>query len=189
VIEAAKELFWANGYHETAVSDLEERTGLSRSSLYLAFGTKRALFGAAIDRYEDTFIGPRIGIMEQERAGLDEIKAFFASVKDVLVNDPEAERGCFMVNTIAELASRDPDAAERGRTYRDELRNAFEHALEGGLGDSPAEAGATRDRAWLLTAVTLGIWLCARLDAADAATLCDLASSEVDSWRSAPPQA
>ena len=48
VVIAAKETFWQRGLEWTAVSDLEGATGLSRSSLYLAFETKRGLFDAAL---------------------------------------------------------------------------------------------------------------------------------------------
>src|SRR6185312_14988139 len=58
VVVAAKQMFWQRGLEGTAIGDLEAATGLSRSSLYLAFGTKRALFDAALANYFDTFIDP-----------------------------------------------------------------------------------------------------------------------------------
>ena len=41
-------VFWDQGFDGTAVPDLEEATGLSRSSIYHAFGSKRGLFDAAV---------------------------------------------------------------------------------------------------------------------------------------------
>ena len=43
VLLAARDLFWEQGYERTSIADLEERTGLNRSSLYTEFGSKRQL--------------------------------------------------------------------------------------------------------------------------------------------------
>lgn len=44
-------VFWRKGYHGTSLSDLTEATGVSRPSLYSAFGNKEAVFRKALDRY------------------------------------------------------------------------------------------------------------------------------------------
>ena len=36
-----------------------------------------------------------------------------------------AARGCLVVNSVAELGSRDPDSVRVGAAYRDRLRAAF----------------------------------------------------------------
>ncbi|WP_457825768.1 TetR/AcrR family transcriptional regulator, partial [Staphylococcus aureus] len=43
--------FWTRGYHGTSLVDLIDGTGLSRGSLYKAFGDKHGLFLDALDRY------------------------------------------------------------------------------------------------------------------------------------------
>ena len=67
---AAKQVFWDRGYERTAIDDLQDATGLSRSSLYLAFDTKRALFDAALAEYVTSFIDPRLRPVEAPDAGL-----------------------------------------------------------------------------------------------------------------------
>ena len=64
VVDASKEEFWDRGYLGTAISDIERRTGLNRSSLYLAYGSKRGLFGNALERYLDDFVTDRLRMME-----------------------------------------------------------------------------------------------------------------------------
>jgi AcrR family transcriptional regulator len=59
-VQAAAEVFWSKGYQDTAIADLEQATGLNRSSLYGAFGTKQAIFDRALDWYLRGFIGPRL---------------------------------------------------------------------------------------------------------------------------------
>jgi AcrR family transcriptional regulator len=185
VVEAAKNSFWARGYEGASIVDLEESTGLNRSSLYLAFGAKRGLFDAALDDYEGSFIASRVGAMEGASPGLAEIVGFFSGIRAYLLEDPElSQRGCLMVNTIAELAGRDPDATHRGIVFRDQLRRAFTHALEGASADRDGAQATIRQRAWMLTAATFGVWLTARIDPLDAADLCDAITAEISSWGS-----
>ena len=47
-VAAARDLFWDRGYEATSVADLEDATGVQRSSLYHAFGSKRGLFDAVL---------------------------------------------------------------------------------------------------------------------------------------------
>jgi AcrR family transcriptional regulator len=46
------ELFWRKGYEGTSLSDLTQALGITRPSLYAAFGNKEALFLRVLDRYE-----------------------------------------------------------------------------------------------------------------------------------------
>jgi AcrR family transcriptional regulator len=50
-LEKAMRLFWAKGYEGTSVGDLTKTLGISRPSLYAAFGDKQSLFRAALERY------------------------------------------------------------------------------------------------------------------------------------------
>src|SRR3984885_14236101 len=50
-LEKAMRLFWAKGYEGTSVADLTGTLGISRPSLYAAFGDKESLFRAALGRY------------------------------------------------------------------------------------------------------------------------------------------
>src|SRR3954464_15849496 len=43
--------FWRHGFSATSLDALGAATGMNRPSLYAAFGDKRALYLAALDRY------------------------------------------------------------------------------------------------------------------------------------------
>ena len=45
------DVFWSKGYEATSLDDLCEVTGLSRSSIYATFGSKRNLLLQSVDRY------------------------------------------------------------------------------------------------------------------------------------------
>jgi AcrR family transcriptional regulator len=51
-LAAALRVFWVNGYEGASLTDLTEAMGITRPSLYAAFGNKEALFKKALDLYE-----------------------------------------------------------------------------------------------------------------------------------------
>ena len=180
VLGAARDAFWENGYEGTPLSELEKRTGLNRSSLYLAFGSKSALFEAALDRYADDVIDPLLGPLESDPS-LVGIRSFLGRVKAIIVSEFEqGHAGCLMVNTIAELSTKDQATARRTIGFRDRLERALTRALEVELPD--AEVATLSRRGRLLLASVIGIWTCARIDLRNAAVLCDEVAAEVASW-------
>jgi AcrR family transcriptional regulator len=51
-LAAALGVFWSKGYEGASLTDLTEAMGITRPSLYAAFGNKEALFRKALDLYE-----------------------------------------------------------------------------------------------------------------------------------------
>ena len=48
----ALRVFWSKGYEGTSMTDLTDAMGITRPSLYAAFGNKESLFRKALDLYE-----------------------------------------------------------------------------------------------------------------------------------------
>lgn len=180
-VAAAAAVFWSKGYRDTAIADLERATGLNRSSLYSAFGTKQAIFGLALQWYLRSFIGPRLAPVERPGAGLGDIEGFFAGLVAFFRTCGQARRGCLMINTIAEDEGRGTLLGPRGQAFRDRLSAAFANAMT-----SQHEPGLVSERVQLLTAATFGIWLTARIDPACAAQVADATAACIRSWQQAP---
>ena len=51
-LAAALRVFWSKGYEGASMADLTEAMGITKPSLYAAFGNKEALFNKALDLYE-----------------------------------------------------------------------------------------------------------------------------------------
>lgn len=120
--------FWAKGYKATSLDDLCAATGLSRSSLYAAFGGKRALLHRSIERYEGQGVA-RIGrALARPGPVRDVISAFLCDMIDQIVAGP-GRRGCFLGNCAAELARQDRATAARVRRSLEGIEGLFREAL------------------------------------------------------------
>ncbi|CAM3004914.1 MULTISPECIES: TetR/AcrR family transcriptional regulator [Sphingomonas] len=51
-LAAALRVFWSKGYEGASMADLTEAMGITKPSLYAAFGNKESLFHKALDLYE-----------------------------------------------------------------------------------------------------------------------------------------
>jgi TetR/AcrR family transcriptional repressor of nem operon len=128
-LDRALNVFWAKGFEATSLDDLCAATGLSRSSLYAAFGDKHALLLAAIDRYSEhriaAFLGERFGKPRPVRVAF---AAFFDELIDRIVSG-SGRRGCFLGNCAAELPRDDRVAQARVRDGLIRIEETFEAAL------------------------------------------------------------
>ncbi len=50
-LDCALHVFWSKGYEGTSIAELTEAMGITRPSLYAAFGNKEELFRKALDKY------------------------------------------------------------------------------------------------------------------------------------------
>jgi TetR/AcrR family transcriptional regulator, transcriptional repressor for nem operon len=184
VVSSAKLVFWRRGYEGSTLSDLEASTGLSRSSLYQAYGSKEGLFDEALAEYIETFISPRLAPMERAGSGLGDIQRFFRQLARLFRADPTAaQRGCLWVNTLAEFSGREALVNTRAGEFQQRLYKAFVNALSGASATTAANVPRVGSRARLLVAATFGIWLAVRLDPGEAARTCDALVAQVASWR------
>jgi len=113
VIDRAMRQFWACGYEATSVDDLCAATGLNRSSLYRAFGSKRELLDTALAAYERNAL-QRIGRLLQEHPIEEAVRRFLMGLFHG--RSPETTQwGCLVGNCASELAARDRAAQKRLR--------------------------------------------------------------------------
>jgi len=122
------ELFWRDGYAATGLDRLVRRTRASRYGLYATFGGKRDLFLATLERYSQTVMDPMLAPLEQARASVPEIRAFFDRVLEVIRQSGDA-RGCFICNAAFERGAVDAAAARRVRRHFDRVRRLLARAL------------------------------------------------------------
>jgi TetR/AcrR family transcriptional repressor of nem operon len=136
----AMDLFWRRGYEATSVHDLLEEMGIGRGSMYDTFGDKRALFLAALDRFEETRVSRADEILEGSASAVEGIRRLFETTIEGLVSY-EPRRGCLLANTAVELAPHDEQIARRISCYVRRTEEAFERTLVRGraTGEIPAD--------------------------------------------------
>jgi AcrR family transcriptional regulator len=156
-IDSAMLLFWRKGFEGTSISDLTETLGITRPSLYAAFGNKEQLFRTVLDRYDEGTAEFLTGSLDLPTAhevaeGLLRGAANFHS-------NPENPPGCLMVHG-ALVGSDESDPLRREtRHRRARLRDAIRERLERALaeGDLPERADDPETLARYIVAVMRGM--------------------------------
>lgn len=95
-VAKAMRLFWQKGYEGTSLSDLTSELGITRPSLYAAFGNKEALFLAALDKYDlETSRFIQAALDAPNPQALAEVLLYGACAFHADASNP---RGCLMVH-------------------------------------------------------------------------------------------
>ncbi len=100
-LDKAVEVFWKYGFQDASMQELTQAMGLSKPSLYAAFGDKEALYLKALQRYASLLVGRHGGALNEEPDGRRAISAFLKSMASMFA-DPELPGGCFVVNGSAD---------------------------------------------------------------------------------------
>ena len=161
VLDAALEAFWSRGFEATSVQDLVDATGLSRASLYGAFGDKEALFEAVLAHYaaRTARIARELEEAPSARAGIERFMLRFVEGASA----PGGPRGCFMQLSVSECQPARPAvaraAAEGARQTEEGLLRALQRGKKAGELPASLEAKAT---ARLLAVTLQGVAAAAR---------------------------
>lgn len=153
-LERVMQAFWAKGFKATSLDDLCEATGLGRSSLYAAFGGKRALLHRSLDCYEKQGVARIAAALAQPVPVREAIAAFVNGLIDRIVAGP-GRRGCFIGNCAAELARQDRETAARVRRSLERIEGLFREALD--RAKAHGEIAATADAESLARFLVAGI--------------------------------
>jgi TetR/AcrR family transcriptional repressor of nem operon len=161
-LDAAIQCFWHRGYEATSVRDLAASMGICGTSLYNAFGDKRALFVKALERYLDGSTRARIARLEGSYPPKQAVRAFLEEIIERSLDDRE-RRGCFLINSALEVAPHDAELGAAIAARLGEIEAFFRRCVAAGQADgSVRREHDTDDLARLLLGVLLGIRVLAR---------------------------
>ena len=155
-LDGAMKVFWASGYSGTSYPDLMRATGLNKSSLYNAFGDKRALYLRCLERFTEIH-GERLRRRLDAQRIEDAIGGFF----DELIGRfrrPDLPGGCMMTAAALELGG---DRDTTGACIRDQMRaleSLLRRRLDRAVSDRELPGNAdTLSLASFLLAMTRGL--------------------------------
>jgi len=120
-LERALEVFWKHGFQDASMHELTQATGLSKPSLYAAFGDKEALYLKALERYVRLLIERHAALLNDDPDGRHAVRGFLHSLARMLA-DPALPGGCFIINGTADCG---------GSTIPAKVEQALRAALQG----------------------------------------------------------
>lgn len=187
IVERAMLRFWRGGFGATSITDLEDATGISRISLYNAFGDKDGLFLKALAKYRDSsyafFHSPSFA-----QGGLGSIIDLFESLTSDRPADAPEQSGCLMLNTILDIDSVSEAARALVIDCRKDMIAGFEAALltAEASGEMKSTRSERRERAEFLVGAMWGARIIARLVGSVAAGrgVAQTVVRTVGSWKS-----
>src|SRR5690242_15807152 len=155
-LDLALQVFWRKGYEGASMADLTEAMGITKPSLYAAFGNKEELFRKTLDRYVDG-PGGYVQVALAKPTAREVVEHLLFHAADA-VTDPDHPPGCLAIQgalTCGEAAeSIKQELMSRRASAERDLRRRFERAIsEGDL----AEGANAADLARYISAILQGI--------------------------------
>ncbi|WP_033221008.1 TetR/AcrR family transcriptional regulator [Kitasatospora phosalacinea] len=162
-VARAMEVFWTNGYAGSSPAELAEAAGIGKGSLYHAFGSKRELFGRALDTYDRAGAEFTEEFLSAPGSTKERIRAYLRLLVDVDFDAP-VRRGCLAVNTALELGGRDEGATAAVRRAVERSTDLLAARIERGklAGDVPAAVDAAEQARFLMVTIA-GLRVTARI--------------------------
>ena len=153
-LAAALRVFWEKGYEGASLTDLTEAMGITRPSLYAAFGNKEALFKQALDLYgQEKLAYVRTALDAPTARGVAQ-----RLLEGTIINITSDCPGCLgvMVSVKNNACSSPIQADIRGRAKasHDAMVTRMQQAIEDGDFTLPVSAEAMTN---YLTAVLQGL--------------------------------
>lgn len=105
VLDRAMKVFWQRGYTGTSVQDLVDATGLGRSSLYNAFGSKRELYEEALRRYQE-LRAAEMALLFEEGSYKERVRRLLMTYVEEELQDDQG-LGCMITKAAVEFSGRD----------------------------------------------------------------------------------
>jgi len=110
VLAQATELFWRHGYQGSSLAELTAATGLSKPSLYAAFGDKESLYLQCLERYVQRQVDVQATLLDEEPDARRAVEGFLRAMAG-MQSDPKLPGGCFVVTGLAECGNPGTPAA------------------------------------------------------------------------------
>ena len=99
------EEIWEHGYKACSVKSMSEKTGITRSSFYKAFGSKEKLFAEVLDIYRQSNPGKNFFGINQSRSVLNSITENMFEICRYQEHDM-ACRGCPAASSIQNIVKK-----------------------------------------------------------------------------------
>ncbi|BBP02846.1 TetR family transcriptional regulator [Sulfuriferula plumbiphila] len=134
-LDQALNAFWLKGYAATSMTDLMAAMGLSKSSFYECFGSKREALLAALSRYSARELAETRRHFSAAGPVAALLAAWVRHSIDPAACRPSQRCGCLIVNVAVELAPHDGEIEDAVRRHLDMLAAFLAAAIQRGHAD------------------------------------------------------
>ncbi len=153
---SALQHFWVHGFHASSMDDLVKATGVSRHGIYNSFGSKKAMFLACFEKYQQNVVTPAFEVVEAPDATLQSVSDYFERQISLGESVGLPGPGCFVANSATEVAPGDPNVMAEVARHNDRLHQGFAAALQN---TAPHfERQQIRELADVMVIFTNGLW-------------------------------
>ncbi len=121
-------VFWDKGYEASSVQDIEEATGLNRTSLYNAFGNKRAIFDRVMSCYKESVMSALFAELDGAPDIREGIRRLLNGALDIHF-DEDNPGGCLVVLSILESGQHDEQSQASMQQTIHDLKSALQARL------------------------------------------------------------
>ena len=179
-IQRAMLLFWEHGYEATSLNDLTTALNVTPSSIYTAFGDKKGLFLAAVQRYTSGPITSESII--QEAVGGQEAAAGLLRAAAIGFTGETTPRGCLLASSAISCSAMAQDVKEDLASLRKAIEASLRDRIKRSIkeGSLPPEANASALAVHTM-AVIQGMSTLAR-DGASRASLLNVVKVAMQCW-------
>src|SRR5579862_9132414 len=125
-LDRALAVFWQRGYEGASLSELTQAMGITRPSLYAAYGNKEELFRKALDRYEQ--VGAPILATLEDPSAREGIRRFLSAAVRGMCS-PEGPRGCLFVKGALSCSEDSETMRQELACRRRNIEKAIRHRL------------------------------------------------------------
>ncbi|MBW4793575.1 TetR/AcrR family transcriptional regulator [Pseudomonas tolaasii] len=121
-VDKAKVLFWQRGYVATGLRDLLTVMDIGESSFYNALKSKKHLYLACVQRYEDDVVARRLEALVSAPSAAAGIQAFFTAILDDLDTAQLPSPLCMVAAMVTDVVLSDPELRERAEQGLEAVR-------------------------------------------------------------------
>ncbi|BDX06735.1 TetR/AcrR family transcriptional regulator [Planctobacterium marinum] len=144
-IDKAAVLFWGNGYGATTMRQLQHAMDMRPGSIYGAFGDKDTLYLKTLDHYRKASLLRMQTTMASAQSAWQGLQKTIEQA--IFGNEDAPSELCFLVKTVNELETRQPELVSFAKSalldIRDELEKQTRLVLaEQGKGEAEIDAEA-----------------------------------------------
>ena len=125
---AAMLVFWEKGYEATSIHDLEQAMGLNRTSIYNAFGNKRAVFNRVMSCYKESVMASLFVELDSAPDIREGVRRMLNAALDIHF-DKDNPGGCLVVLSVIESGQHDAESQLAMQQSMQELKSALQARL------------------------------------------------------------